>query len=464
MHAATVLERRIGLPGATALLISNVIGVGIFTTPGVVARLVPRPGAIMAVWLVGGLLAFAGAQAYAEMATLLPHAGGEYVYLRTAFGPLAGFLSGWTSFIAGFSGAIAAGAIGLATYLGRFFPAAADARPLAHLSLIVVKLELSPRSILAIGVILLVSLIHIRGVGLGSAVQNTLAALGVVALIALITAGFASGRGSFQTPGQPGPAVGGGFLLALVPVMFTYSGWNATTYVAEEVRRPERNLLRAVITGSGVVVVLYLALNLLYLFALPARKLAGVINAGDATANALFGPIGARVVSALIVLALAGGISAMVVAGPRVYFAMARDGVFPPALASVHRRFRTPAFAIAAQALWSAVLVLSGSFEQLLLYTGFAVVLFSALAVLSLFFLRPRSVAVRTARNSISSAAAAVFVGAMLAIAADLIAQRPATALPGLALIAAGIPVYWRYRRRTGIAAPVTSVPPSQVA
>ena len=211
---------------------------------------------MIGVWLVGGALAFAGAMAYAELAALRPRAGGEYVYLREAFGPLAAFLTGWTSFVAGFSGAIAASAVALADYVGRFIPAAADTRPVLTIPLL--ALNTSPRSIVALTLIAGLTVVHIRGLGPGRLVQNVLAAIKVSAIVVLVALGFAIGRGSVGelqlgwTTSEPVS-----FLLALVPVMFSYSGWNAAAYVAEEVRDPGRNVPLALGLGTAIVVVLY---------------------------------------------------------------------------------------------------------------------------------------------------------------------------------------------------------------
>ncbi len=444
---SATLRRVLGSRDATALVVSNIIGVGIFTTPGIVAQMVPAPWAMLALWAAGGVLAFAGAVAYAELAALRPYAGAEYVYLHDAFGPLAGFLTGWTSFIAGFSGAIAAGAIGWASYLGRFFPAAAGAHRVINVPLRFVHAEISYRTLLAVGLILVVSTIHIFGLGVGRTAQNVLAGTLVVALVGLILWGFMRGHGSAAHLASAGPWNGRRWLLALIPVMFTYSGWNAAAYVAEEVRTPERNLWRALALGTGTIIVLYIALNLLYLYALAPEQMAGVINVGDAAATALFGRVGASLVTALTLIALAGGVSAMALAGPRVYFAMARDGVFVPAAARVHPRFHTPAVAIAAQALWSAILVVTGGFEQLLIYTGFAVVLFSGLAMVALFVLRRREKERRVA--GISLVAAGVFAFASLAMLISAIMEKPKTSAVGLLLIAGGLPVYlWSRKRR----------------
>src|SRR5437868_4566937 len=384
------LDRILGPGDAAAIIISNVIGVGIFTTPGVVAKMSPHPAAALSVWLIGGFLAFAGATAYAQLAVRSPKSGGEYVYLRQAFGPLAGFLSGWTSFVAGFSGAIAAGAVGLAAYLGRYFPAAGNDAPLLRIPLYFLHLDISRQRVVALIAIFALSWLHIRGLGPGRIVQNALAGAKVVALLLLVLVGFSFGHGDVHniTIAPARALTFSGWLLAFIPVMFSYSGWNAAAYVAEEVRDPVRNLPRSLFWGTAIVVVIYLLINLLYFYALGISRLRGEVAAGDAALRALFSARAAGFITALIPIVLAGGISAMIIAGPRVYFAMARDGVFLPLAGRVHPRFHTPAISIIAQALWSSLLVLSGTFEQLLIYTGFAVVLFSALACLALFFLR----------------------------------------------------------------------------
>ena len=234
------LDRRLGPLDAAAIVVSNVIGGGIFFVPILVAQLIPDARAILLLWVVGGGFAFAGAMAYAELAALRPHAGGEYVYLREAYGPAAAFLSGWTSFVAGFSGAIAASAIALADYMGRFFPGAADATPLLTIPLPVIPLVVSRKTLVALLAIAGLTVVHIRGLRLGRVVQNVLAGTKVVALVAFVALGFSIGRGSTAQIVTPGAAGLTGMLLALIPVMFTYSGWNAAAYVAGEVRSPNR--------------------------------------------------------------------------------------------------------------------------------------------------------------------------------------------------------------------------------
>jgi APA family basic amino acid/polyamine antiporter len=428
------LQRRLGPVDAAAIVISNVIGGGIFFVPVIVAQLVPRPSALLAVWAAGGALAFAGAMAYAELGAMRPHAGGEYVYIRDAYGPLAAFLTGWTSFIAGFSGAIAASAVALAGYVDHFVP-----------------LDPRARTIVALVAVLAFTLVHVRGLGPGRFLQNLLALLKVSAIVILVAAGFGAARGTLTnlTGGDHATAVGWG--LALVPVMFTYSGWNAAAYVAEEVRDPHRNVPLSLALGTIAVVVLYLALNALFLYAMPIDRLAALPGGSlmDNVAERLFGAAGGDLLAIFALVSIAASISAMVLAGPRVYYAMARDGVFVRAAGDVHPRFRTPAAAIVAQGVWSGVLVLSGTLSQLVAYTGFAVVLFAGIAVSAVFVLRQRIPDdPRPFRALGYPWAPAIFVIASAAMVVNEIWRNPQPALAGIALICAGIPVYFFMRVR----------------
>jgi len=443
------LERRLGPGDAAAIVVSNVIGGGIFFVPPIVAALVPNPLGMLGVWLAGGLLALAGAMAYAELAALRPRAGSEYVYLREAYGPLAAFLTGWTSFVAGFSGAIAASAVGLADYLGRFIPAAADATPLLTLPL--VGSAVTPKSLVALTVIGALSWVHIRGLGPGRLVQNTLAILKTLGLVVFVALGFTVGRGEpANVVAAADPVAPAGFLMALILVMFTYSGWNAATYVAEEIRDPGRNVPRALALGTGLVILVYLALNTLYLYAFPVGELA-TVQGGliDRASERLFTFGMADAVAIFTIVSIAASISAMIFAGPRVYFAMARDGLFLAPAARVHPRFHTPALSIVAQGIWSGVLVLSGTLSQLVSYTGFAVVLFSGIAVAGLFVLRRRYPdEPRPYRAWGYPLSPAVFVAAAAAMLANEVWSRPAPALTGLAVSLAGVPVYLWFDRR----------------
>jgi basic amino acid/polyamine antiporter, APA family len=444
--AGEALERRLGVADGGALVVATVVGVGIFTAPAIVARLVPDPAAFVGVWALGGALALAGALAYAELAAMFPRAGGEYIFLREAFGPLAGFLSGWTSFVAGFSGAIAASAVGFAAYLGRLVPAAGDTRPLVSLGSGALAVTVSPATLVALAVIAAFTLVHLRGLGPGRAVTNALAALNVVTIALFVVLGFAAGGGAPPAAAPVGSAApaGGAWLAALVPVMFTYSGWNAAAYVAGEIRDPGRVIPRALLLGTAVVTALYVSLCALYLRALGAPGVAAAPTVGDAAAGALFGPAGSALLTPLVLLALASSVSAMVVTGPRVYYAMARDGCMPAAFARVRagsERGAVPARAIVAQSVWSAVLVLTGTFEAILTYTGFAVVLFAGAAVAALFVLRRRRPdAPRPYRAWGYPWLPAAFVAVSALMLVQTVRRDPAPSLAGLALVAAGVP------------------------
>ena len=455
------LERRLGPLDAAAIIVSNVIGSGILFTPAVVAMFVPDAGLFFSIWIAGGALAFAGAMAYAELAALRPRAGGEYVYLRAAYGRLMAFLTGWTSFVAGFSGAIAASAVVLAFYVGRFVPAAADTTPIFTIPLPFVPLIFSRQSAVALAAIALMSWVHLRGVGPGRVVGNVLAGLKVSALLIFIALGLSVGAGSSANLQQGASAVpAAAWLLALIPVMFTYSGWNAASYVAEEIKDPGRNVPLALGLGTAAVIVIYVLLNLVYLFVLPVGELAKVQGSVlDVIADRLLGTRAGDIMGVVSIISIAASISAMTFAGPRVYYAMARDGLFVKPAANVHRKYRTPAIAIIAQAIWSGLLVLSGSAQTLTTYTGFAVVLFAGIAVSTLFVLRHREPdAPRPFRAWGYPFAPAVFTIASAFIVANALWTdlfRPMAyggswgpAAAGLVVIALGLPVYFLLRPR----------------
>ncbi len=448
------LERRLGPLDAAAIIVANVIGGGILFTPPQVAGSVPNPLWFLGAWLAGGALAFAGAMAYAELAALRPRAGGEYVYLREAFGRLAAFLTGWTSFVAGFTGAIAASAIVTTFYLERFVPGASNSTPFFVVPLPLVPLTFSTQTLVAIALIVLMAWVHLRGVGPGRIVGNILATLKVSALLMFIIVGFAVGAGSsanVTSVAGSAPVVGSAWLLSLIPVMFTYSGWNAAGYIAEEIRNPDRNVPRAFALGTAAVIVIYLALNTLYLYVLPVGELAAVQGSVlDVIADRLLGARAGDIMGVVSIISLAASISAMTFAGPRVYYAMARDGLFFDAAAQVHPRFKTPAAAIVAQSIWASLLVLSGSADALTNYTGFAIVLFAGVAVSALFVLRWREPNAPRPFKAIGyPVAPAIFVIACALIVVNGVYSRPGPTGAGLLVMGAGIPLYlWLTRRR----------------
>ena len=449
--APTTLARRLGPFDAAAIIISNVIGGGIlFFSPGIAAN-VPNPWLFLATWIAGGALAFAGAMAYAELAVMRPKAGGEYVYLDAAFGRPAAFLTGWTSFVAGFSGAIASNAVIFAFYLGRFVPVASSNTPLLVVPLPWVPLTVSPQALVAIALIAMMAAIHVRGVGPGRIVGNVLAALKVTALVAFIAIGFSFGTGSLSNlTASAGSVSATSWLLAMVPVMFAYTGWNAASYVSEEIRDPERNVPRALAIGTSAVIAIYVFLNVLYLYVLPIGELAKVRGSVlDVIADKLLGARAGDIMGIVSLVSLAASISAMTIAGPRVYYAMARDGVFLASAARVHLRYRTPAMSIVAQSIWSTVLVLSGGADALIRYTGFAVILFAGVAVTSLFVLRSREPnAPRPFKALGYPIVPGIFAVVSFLIVANALYGDPKVSGAGVLIILAGLPVYLIFARR----------------
>ncbi len=450
--AHTSLERRLGPFDAAAIIVANVIGGGILFTPPLIASMVPHPIWFLSTWIAGGVLAFFGAMAYAELAALRPRAGGEYVYLREAFGPLAGFMTGWTSFVAGFAGALAASAIFLIVVLDRFIPGAANSAPFFVIPLPYVPLTFSMHTLLAMTAVWLFAIVHIVGVGPGRVVMNALATLKVLALLVFIAAGFAAGVGSSANLQQAAASISPtNWLLALVPVMFTYSGWNAAAYMAEEIRDPGRNVPRALLMGTIGVIIIYALLNLMYLYAIPVNELAAVKGSVfDFIGERMLGASAGNILAIVAIVSLAAGLNAWTFAGPRIYYAMARDGVFFPFAARVHPKFKTPHTSIVAQTAWASILILTGSLDALANYVGFAIMLFAGIAVAAVFVLRAREPnAPRPYKTLGYPIAPAIFVLASLAIVLNAVYRNPGPSALGLLVIGSGIPLYlWLTSRR----------------
>jgi APA family basic amino acid/polyamine antiporter len=422
MTTMVSLPQRISLLQATAIVVSNVLGTGIFATPGIVAGMVANETSLLLLWALGGVLAFCGAVSYGALASRYPKAGGEYVYLRAALGPLAGYLSGWTSFIAGFSGAMAAGSIAAAAY------AVPRADPLTTKTL-------------ACGLILTLAALHSMRVRMGLRTQVVIAGANLILLSILIAGGLSSTAHEGISPEHAGAPVTI-ILLALVPVMFTYSGWNAAAYVAEEVEHPEKNVARSLLLGTGIVTAVYLAVNVALMHAVGINALRGRIDVAGQLGNAAFGASGEIAVRFGTIGIILASLSAMTIAGPRVYFSMARDGCFPAVLANLSASSQVPRVAIIAQAIWSCILVLTGTFEQILIYTGFAVVLFSTLAVMTVFLPGEHSYSVATVL------CAFLFTAAGVLMLGSALRRAPGPSALGAVLILAGIVVYWITRQK----------------
>jgi len=376
---AGILPRRMNWRAAATVVVANMIGTGIFTTSGLMLGILDSGWLVLLCWLLGGLIALAGALCYAELAAAMPQAGGEYVYLRKIYGPLPAFLSGWTSFFVGFSAPVAAASVAWATYL-----AAAGLLPQTWFA----------QKIASVLMIAALTAVHFRGLRLGSRVQGLLTASNLVLLLALILGGLGSGKAdwSFLAAGSPfwSPGNAGQMATALLWVMFAYSGWNATAYLAEEVQRPERTLPRSLGTGTAAVVLLYLLLNIFLFAAAPQSELRGAIPVTEIAVTRMFGAGAGRWLAIAVSVALISAMSAFMMIGPRVYYAMARDGLFLAFAARIHPRFATPSYSVVAQGLCAALMALTGTFAQMLTYIGFALGIFPWLTVLGVLVLRRR--------------------------------------------------------------------------
>lgn len=388
------LLRRLGLPSATALVVSNMIGTGIFTTTGFLAGDLGSPALILLSWIVGAGCALLAALCYAELGLNFPISGGEYVYLSRAYGPIWGFLSGWASFFAGFSAPIAATGLACADYLGSFVPALQQANSSALLHIGGWTLRFGGAQIVACSLIGALTVVNIFGVQRVARLQNSLTALKLLVLGGFLVMGFVWGRGDLAHLGQTAARTTatplfGQFAVSLFWIYVSYSGWNAAVYLAEELKSPERTLPRALMGGATTVAALYVALNVLFFYALPIDSMKNVLAIGAAAATALFGGQASGLFRALMAASLLATANAMILAGPRVYLAMARDGLFFSRAAHIHPRWRTPVIAILAQGIFAMALTLT-PFPQLIVYIGFTLNFFAAMAVSSLFLFRRR--------------------------------------------------------------------------
>jgi APA family basic amino acid/polyamine antiporter len=376
---------------ATALVVSNMIGTGIFTTTGFLAGDLGQPWLVLGIWVVGALFALAG---YSELGINFPTSGGEYVYLRHAYGPVWGFLSGWVSFFAGFSAPIAAAALAFAGYLAFIFPSLGQASSALRWDIGGITWQAGPTQALAAGLVLLLTLLNCVGVLLVARVQNVLTMIKVLVIGAFVLLGLFVGQGDWSNFSGGAARTSTSpllqqFAVSLFWVMFGYSGWNAATYVAEELREPHRTLPRALIVGTVAVALLYLALNVVFIFGTPLESMKGVVAVGALAASALFGSQVAGIFGALMALAIVSTVNAMITIGPRVYYAMAKDGAFVNVAARLSARSRVPVAAVVCQGA-CAILMTFTSFPQLVTYIGFSLTFFTVLAVSSLFVFRRR--------------------------------------------------------------------------
>lgn len=426
----------IGWFTASCVLVSNIIGGGIFTTTGLMARDVGDPLLILMLWFIGALFAIGGAMVYGELGAILPHAGGDYVYLREAYGPLTAFLSGWTSFTIGFGAAVAASAISFSSYALRLVPLSDESGWLTK--------------VLSLALLWLATLIHCRGIETGGRLQLVLTTTKILAIGGLILGGLFTVAGesdSLLLQSASAPPTFGATAIALVIVTYCYLGWNVAGYIASEIANPGRMLPRIMIGGTAFVATIYVLLNVVYLSALSITQLAEepIVPVAEKAARALWGPQSGQLIAGILCLSIAGAVSAMTWAGPRVYWAMARDGVLSSWLTRLDPHSGVPVRAIIFQSLWASVLILSGTFEQLVVYSGVVLALFMALTLSSIFRLRSKE-AVPAYRAPLYPLLPALLVIGAAALVVSSLIQRPAESLYGATTVLCGIPAYYFLR------------------
>ena len=448
------LCRDLGLLSATVLVIANMVGTGLFTTSGFIVAELGDVRALLVCWLLGGVFALCGALSYGELGARFPRAGGEYVFLKESFGEPVGFLSGWISLVVGFSAPIAAASIAFASYFFKAFSLPQGAEwvwsPFG-----VPVVTLSAVNLAAICVIGAFTLIHFFGLKLGSRVQNWLTMFKVALIAAFIVGGFFFGHGSFDhfapAAGMSSVLSAEKFAVSLIFISFAYSGWNAAAYLGSEIKNPERNIPYALFLGTAVVMLFYLLLNAVYVYAMGAAKMAGVMEIGAKAAVHLFGENVSRIFSGTVALGILSVLSAMVMTGPRIYYAMVRDGVFFSVFGRLNPAHKSPASSIFLQAAIAVLMVVSASFETLLIYIGFTLSLCAMLTVAGLMRIRmqgreeSKPGLYRTFGYPVTPL---LFILCNCWIIFFSLKSRPAGALFGLGTILAGMALYLFFARR----------------
>ena len=424
------LLRKLGLLDATLIIIGIVIGSGIFLLPNVIARSLPSRGAILAVWIVAGVLSAFGALAYAELGAMMPATGGQYVYLREAYGPCCAFLCGWVFVLAVMPGGIAFLAVGFSIYLVHFIP-------------------LSPSLSTAVSVLLVAALSAINYIGVeqGAWIQRIFTAAKIAGLVLVIgsAALYTQGPTLAQTAAQPLSYSGIG--VAMAACLMAYNGWSYVSFVAGEVKNPQRNIPASLMLAMATVIVLYMSANLAYMNVLTVPEIAATERVGSAVAERTMGSIGASVLSAVVLLSVIGAINGNILTAARVPFAQARDGMFFRRFGQVHPRFKTPAFAIVAQALWSGLLILTGSYETLFTYSILSAWIFYALSVAAVWILRRKLPDLpRPHRMWGYPYTLILFLIVSVWFMADALITQTKPSLMAIAIAAAGVPFYliWR--------------------
>ena len=434
MAEAPELRRAIRLPHATALVVGTIIGASIFVQPSEVTARVPSVAGVLLVWVAAGTLTLIGALVTAELASTFSRTGGVYVYLSEAFGPSVGFLWGWAMFWSMHSGIIAVSAVVFARYAGYLVPLS-DAGSKAT----------------AIGVILLLSLVNYLGVKQGSRLQAAFTAGKLLAVAIIVGLGFALGSrvpAHFVGSATPHPISTADFLTALVAGLFAFGGWHMVTYSSEETENPRRTIPRALLFGTLTVTAAYLAMNAVYLYVLPLDRVASSTRVAADLADTLLGFGGGGAISGIVMFSTFGALAGIILAGPRVYLAMARDGLLFPWLGAIHPRFQTPHRAILLQALWSSILVATGTFRALFTRVVYTEWIFFGMMTIGLVLLRRRPGLARGYSVPGYPLLPAIFALAAFAVVVNRMLANPGETLTGLALVLAGVPVYFFWGRK----------------
>ncbi len=488
------LVQGLGLTSATMLVMGSMIGSGIFIVSAEISREVTSPALLIGAWLITGFLTIVGALMYGELAAMMPRAGGQYVYLREALGPLWGFLYGWTLFLVIQTGTIAAVGVAFGKFLGIFWPAVASTNWIFHLWSVPkftvgpmvlggMEVGLNTQNLAAILVVVTLSIINIFGVKTGAFIQNIFTLAKVSALLGLVIFGVLLGRNAhaiaanfganFWTNSSLGTLhdVGGGVLvstltalaIAQVGSLFSADAWNNVTFTAGEVKNPSRNLPLSLALGTGVVIALYIACNFIYLSALPlvgsptgttllerGIQFAKEERVGTAVMTQMFGSIGGKLMAVAIMISGFGCCNGLILAGSRVYYAMAKDGLFFRSVAKLHATHKTPAVSLMVQMVWTCVLCISGSYGQLLDYIIFAVLVFYVLTIVGLFVLRHTHPEAERPYKAVGyPVLPAIYIVMALFIDIVLLRYKPQYTWPGLIIVLLGIPVYYIWRPRT---------------
>src|SRR5450759_4553057 len=441
------LRRKLGLFPATNIVVANMIGAGIFTTSGLLLAGLNDPLLMMVLWGVGGIIAICGALSYGELGAAMPGAGGEYLFLSKLYHPMFGFLSGWVSFIVGFSAPIAASAMGFSEYFCRALPVI----PVWLQSNGIMNPAVT-KSFLSVSIILIFTFIHYRGIKSGALIQNILTILKVALIVFLLLAGFLSGKGDMNnfisvdgvSSGLSGWKTIG---LSLMWIMFAYSGWNASTYLGAEIKNPSKILPRSLIVGTWMVIFLYLSINILYVYGIKSDEMKGVISVGGLAMGNLFGQSADTLFSLLIAFALFSSLSAFIIIGPRVYYSMEKDVLFFKSVARIHPKFQVPSNSIILQCMIAVILALSGTFEQVLTYMGFALGIFPILTVMSVIKLRKDNPSALRMDGYPYTQILYITSGVLILVLSFL--ERPTESAIATFTVLAGIPAYYIFKKKT---------------